>query len=334
MTTGGTDETGRPTPASGPATIVVARGSLGALWESATSWDTTATFVEADLNTDEQVAAATREADGVIVTLQRLSAAAINSMGASVRVIGRAGVGVDAIDLQAARDRGIAVINQPAYAVAEVATHAVSMALAVHRRLLAADSAARDGWASAPEIGTVAPLTQATAGVVGAGRIGRAVIERLCPFVDRVLVFDPALGAPIPGAQAVDSLEELLRESDLVSLHLPLLDSTRHMLDAGALATMRPGSILVNVSRGGLVDEDALASALTGGHLSGAALDVFETEPLAAESAILDAPNVLLSPHIAWYSTESVRRLSSWTVDDVVKYLGGRDDLSGMIVNA
>jgi len=313
--------------------IVVARGALARLREAQARWKIQATFVEADLDSADQVRSATDDADGVIVAQQRLSAQSIDALGPSVRAIGRAGVGVDAIDLQAARKRGIAVINQPSYATAEVATHAVSMALAVHRRLLKADAATRSGWSLARDLGMIAPLDEATAGVVGAGKIGRAVIDRLRPFVGKVLTYDPALSHEIPGVEVVGSLEALLQTSDLVTLHTPLLANTRHMIDAAALAMMKGGAILVNVSRGGLIDEGALTSALESGHIGGAALDVFDVEPLASDSPILSAPNVLLSPHMGWYSTSSARRLSMWTADDIVKYLDGDHDTCGNVVN-
>ncbi len=314
--------------------IVVARGSLTGLREAQARWKSTVTFVEADLNSDEQVMSATEGADGVIVGLQSLSARTINGLGQSVKAIGRAGVGVDAIDLQAARNRGIAVINQPSYATAEVATHAVSMALAAHRRLLKADAVTRSGWGLASDVGTIPPLDEATAGVVGAGKIGRAVIDRLRPFVGRILAYDPALTQEISGVDIVGSAEALLRGADLVTLHTPLLASTRHMIDSAALTMMKKGAILVNVSRGGLIDEDALAAALESGHIGGAALDVFEVEPPDLECRILSAPNVLLSPHLAWYSTASAHRLSMWTADDVVKYLHGDHAICGNVVNA
>jgi len=314
--------------------IVVARGSLAGLAEAQSRWKSRATFLEADLDSADQVMSATADADGVIVALQRLSAQAIDALGPSVRAIGRAGVGVDAIDLQAARNRDIAVINQPSYATAEVATHAVSMALGVHRRLLKGDAVTRGGWGVASDVGAIAPLDEATAGVVGAGKIGRAVIDRLRPFVGRLLTFDPALTQEIPGVETVGSVADLLQASDLVTLHTPLLASTRHMIDAKALTVMKEGAILVNVARGGLIDESALAAALHSGHIGGAALDVFEVEPPHSDSPILSAPNVLLSPHVAWYSTSSARRLSMWTAADVVKYLHGDHEISGNVVNA
>ncbi|MGI8701402.1 MAG: C-terminal binding protein [Nocardioidaceae bacterium] len=314
--------------------IVVARGSLAGLAEAQSRWKSRATFLEADLDSADQVLSATADADGVIVALQRLSAQAIDALGPSVRAIGRAGVGVDAIDLQAARNRDIAVINQPSYATAEVATHAVSMALGVHRRLLKGDAVTRGGWGVASDVGAIAPLDEATAGVVGAGKIGRAVIDRLRPFVGRLLTFDPALTQEIPGVETVGSVADLLQASDLVTLHTPLLASTRHMIDAKALTVMKEGAILVNVARGGLIDESALAAALHSGHIGGAALDVFEVEPPHSDSPILSAPNVLLSPHVAWYSTSSARRLSMWTAADVVKYLHGDHEISGNVVNA
>lgn len=314
--------------------VVVARGALARLEEARSRWQTKVAFLEADLDSEEQIRVATNDADGVIVALQRLSADGINALGPAVKAIGRAGVGLDAIDLQAARDRGIVVINQPSYATAEVATHAISMALALHRRLLKADAVTRAGWGLASDVGTIAPLDEATAGVVGAGKIGRAVINRLRPFVGRVLAYDPAPTGKIPDVEFVDSVEALLSASDLVTLHTPLLPATRHMIDSTALADMKNGALLVNVSRGGLIDEDSLAAALRTGPIGGAALDVFETEPLSAHSPLLSAPNLLLSPHLAWYSTASAIRLSTWTSDDVVKYLHGDHEISGNVANA
>jgi D-3-phosphoglycerate dehydrogenase / 2-oxoglutarate reductase len=313
--------------------VVVARGSLARLEEAQSRWQGRVSFVETELDSPEQIQAATGDADGVIVALQRLSVEEIEALGAGVKVIGRAGVGLDAIDLQAARGRGIAVINQPSYATAEVATHAVSMALAVHRRLVKADAVARAGWGLASDVGTIGPLDEATAGVIGAGKIGSAALERLRPFVGRLLAYDPGLDHEIAGVEVVDSLTALLEESDLVSLHAPLIPATRHMIDAAAIAGMKPGAVLVNVSRGGLIDEDALATALHDATIGGAALDVFEAEPLPGDSPLFGAPNLLLSPHLAWYSSASAIRLATWTSDDVAKSLHGDHEIDGNVAN-
>lgn len=312
--------------------VVVARGSL-------TGFDVLRTRYEADLHLHEldiaSLAAlrqATATADALVVALDRLSDEAVDHLGPTVKVIGRAGIGLDSIDLAAAAARGIAVINEPDYATEEVASHAVACLLAVQRRLHQADDAVRRGWRAAPELGAIRPLSESVLGIVGGGNIGSSVIQRLGPMVREVLVHDPALTQGPSGSHLVGSVPELLSRSDLVSLHLPLTSESRHLLDAPALALLPPGAIVVNVSRGGLVDEDALAGALHSGHLAGAALDVFESEPLQRSSPLLDAPGMLLSPHMAWYSTSAAERLAAWIVEDVAAHLHGEPPVHGRLV--
>jgi D-3-phosphoglycerate dehydrogenase len=165
------------------------------------------------------------------------------------------------------------------------------------------------------------PLETLTLGLVGLGRIGRAVAERMRPLVGAMQAYDPA-SPPLPeGMTACGSLEELLATSDLVSLHLPLLPETARLLGAAQFAQMRPGALLVNVSRGGLIDEDALADALHAGRIGGAALDVFANEPPAAGARILEAPNTVLSPHVAWFSTASGPNVRRATVEAMIVWI-------------
>ncbi len=164
------------------------------------------------------------------------------------------------------------------------------------------------------------PLDELVVGLVGGGRIGRATAEMLGGLVDRILVYDPADPA-LPDDIEPVTLEQLLARSDVVSLHLPLTPKTAGMVDGAFLAMMAPGALLVNVSRGGLVDEAALVAALESGHIGGAALDVFPTEPLPQTSPLLGAKNTLFTPHCASYSERSVWRLASWTVEDTINWL-------------
>jgi D-3-phosphoglycerate dehydrogenase len=271
--------------------------------------------------TPEELGRETADADGLIVTTNTLTAEHIAALGPRVRVIGRAGIGLDAIDLDAAAQAGIGVINQPDYATSEVATHAVAMLLALQRDLVEADRRARAPWGGQEWYQHVAPLETLTLGLVGLGRIGRAVAERALPLVGRVLAYDP-MSPPLPeGVEAAASLDELLAASDLISLHLPLTRETERLIDAERLSRMRPGALLVNVSRGALLDEDAVAAALEAGRLGGAALDVFTREPLDQSSPLLQAPRTLLSPHVAWYSTASGPRVRRDTVQDMLSYL-------------
>jgi D-3-phosphoglycerate dehydrogenase len=273
-----------------------------------------------DLSDVGALADLTAGASAVVVTLQPLRAAHIAAFAPSVRVIGRAGVGVDTIDLEAAEAAGITVVNQPGYGTREVASHAVALLLALQRRLCGLDDYVRRGWSGPAVLAPMKPLDELVVGLVGGGRIGRATAEMLRGLVGEILVYDPA-GPSLPDGTAASPLKELLGRSDVVSLHLPLTPQTAGMVDAAFLAMMAPGALLVNVSRGGLVDEDALVAALDSGHIGGAALDVFPIEPLPKTSPLLGAKNTLFTPHCASYSERSVWRLASWTVADTIAWL-------------
>lgn len=243
------------------------------------------------------------------------------------RVIARYGVGVDNIDVEAATERDIAVACVPDYAVEEVSTHAIALLLALHRRLVRFDRAVREGSWRADAAGEIPRLSECTLGIVGYGRIGAETARKARAFGMRLLVSDPyADGAAIRAAGATPaSYEELLGESDMISLHVPLMPQTRHIVDRAALARMRPGAVLVNVSRGGLVDDDALAEALSAGRLAGAGLDMTEVEPPPASAAILQAPNVLVTPHVAWVSTGAREELQRRAAEEVARVLRGED---------
>jgi D-3-phosphoglycerate dehydrogenase / 2-oxoglutarate reductase len=277
----------------------------------------------ADLRSPEAVARETRGADAVIVDDEVLAAAHIEALADTVGVIGRSGTGLDAIDLDAARRRGISVLNLPAFATAEAADHTVALILAALRRLPDCGEVARSSWHEWRRVGRLAALAESTIGIVGAGRIGRAVIDRLRPFGARLLAFDPALTAPPAGSELVATLDELLARADAVSLHVPLVAGTRGMIGRRQLATMKRDAVLVNVSRGALVDEPALVEALRDGRLGAAALDVVADEPPDASAAILSAPRVLLTPHVAWFSEASEARARDHTLHAVVACLRG-----------
>jgi D-3-phosphoglycerate dehydrogenase len=271
----------------------------------------------ADLSSAAAARQSTADADAVVVTLQRLSAEIIAAFGPSVRVIGRGGVGLDTIDLAAAASRGITVVNQPAYGAQEVASHALALLLAVQRRLLAADQYVRSGWAGPAGLDGIQPLDEATVGVLGCGRIGNAFVERVRPLVRQVLIYDAA-PVPVPaGAERAADLDDLLTRSAVLSLHL-----------------LPSGAVVVNVSRGGIIDETALADALHSGHVIGAGLDVFAEEPLPPDSPLLSTPNTVLTPHCAAASDRAARRLSHWTISDVIQYLDTGSVEHGVIVVA
>lgn len=265
----------------------------------------------------EQVAAH----DGVLVQYATIDGAFFDRHP-SIRVVGRYGVGVDTIDLDAASARGVAVYNVPDYCVREVATHATTLTLASLRRIRGADALVRSGrWHDWDTLRPIPDLSELTLGLLGVGHIGRETGRLLSPFVRRVIAHDPA-GVSGEGLTAV-SFDELLAESDVLSLHCPLVAATRHIINADTLSRMRPEAHLINVSRGGLVDSEALASALASGALGGAALDVVDDEPPSPESPLFSAPNLVLTNHIAWLSESSEPRLRRLLAERCAAYLAG-----------
>jgi D-3-phosphoglycerate dehydrogenase len=239
----------------------------------------------------------------------------------ALRVLARVGVGFDTIDLDAATRAGVAVTTTPGMNGDTVADHALALMLACIRRIVENDASIRRGeWDRAGRmLGTT--LSGRTVGLVGLGAIGRAVARRLAGFDARVLGFD-VVDVDIDGVTQVD-LDTLLAESDVVSLHLPLLPATQGMIGAAALARMRPGSILINTSRGRLVEEDALVAALRDGRLAGAGLDVFEHEPPRG-SPLIELPQVVLTPHIGGIGAAAQQAMLESAVGSVLAISDGR----------
>ena len=257
------------------------------------------------------LAAAVADADVVITQFAPVNADVIAAMQRA-RAIVRYGIGYDNVDVEAARARGIPVCNVPDYCIDEVADHTLAMILALTRQIVPHDRRVKGGgWGLASDVGSFRTLASMTCGAVGFGRIGRGVVRRLAAFGGRVLVADPvAPEADVRAAGAEPApLERLLAESDLVTLHCPSLPQTRGMIGRASLGRVKRGMILVNLSRGDLVDPDALVAALDAGQVSAAALDVFTPEPIPQGHPILGRPNVVLAPHIASVSPAAVRRL-------------------------
>ena len=237
-----------------------------------------------------------------------------------LRIVARMGVGLDNIDVEAATRQGVLVTNVPDYCGPEVSDHAVGMILAWTRGLLAADRAVRAGRRDLA--GTrLRRLGALTAGIIGYGRIGQLTAAKLAAFGTRVLATTPSPPAD-PGPAQLVALDDLLAASDIVILHAPLTPATRGLIGAAQLARMRPGGLLVNVSRGGLVDTGAVIDALATGQLAGAALDVLDTEP-DVPAALLAHPGVLVTPHIAFSSEVSLADLRRGAADEVVRVLRG-----------
>jgi D-3-phosphoglycerate dehydrogenase / 2-oxoglutarate reductase len=259
---------------------------------------------------------------GPIIALDR---AHLERLGAC-RAIVRYGVGLDNVDIDVAQELGIAVGNVPEYGHEEISNHAIGLLLALSRKLFAFDAAVRRGGTDIPAPQSVARLSRRTLGLVGYGRIGRRVAEKARAFGLAVVAYDPYAGADAD--VELLELDELLARADILSLHVPLTPETRHMIGARELALLAPGSLVINIGRGGLVDEEALVAALRGGHLAGAALDVTEIEPLPLDSPLLDAPNLVLTPHVAWVSDVALEDLKRLTAENALALIGTREPVA------
>jgi D-3-phosphoglycerate dehydrogenase len=276
---------------------------------------------DADLNVAsgdrEAVLAQAADADALLNTYFPIDAEAMSRLE-RCRIIARYGIGVDNIDLDAARERGIAVTNVPDYCVEEVAAHAVAMALALLRRLPDGEAVLRSGGWGIDQLRPIKRLSETTIGVVGLGRIGRRVAELMGPFGAQLVGHDPFV-TELPGVKVVD-LDELLTTSDAVTLHCPLLPQTRGLINADRLAAMASDAILINTSRGPLVVLDDLLDALRERRIRAAALDVFESEPV--DAAKLDGvPGLLATPHMAFYSEAALAESQTKATNQIIKVL-------------
>jgi len=266
-----------------------------------------------------------RETRALMVRNATLVDAELLAAAPRLRVVGRIGVGLDNLDLPALSERGVVVCWPPEENAVSVAEHVFALLLSLARKVPAGDQSVRAGeWDRPAHIGF--ELFGKTLSILGMGRIGMRVALRARAFGMRVLGYDPYLTAQSPaitesGAELV-SLAEALSRADVVSLHLPLTPETRRLLNAGALSQMKPTAVLLNTSRGGVVDEAALTAALREGRLAGAALDVRETEP-PGDSPLHALPNVVLTPHIASWTAESLHRVISTVAADVSRVLDG-----------
>ena len=284
--------------------------------------------------TEDEVIEAGRGASALIVQWATVGERAFTALP-DLRFISRLGIGYDMIDVDAAARHGVAVANTPDYCIEEVVTHTLALILDRVRGITAHDRSMREGgWAPIAAFPAAARPSAQTLAVIGYGRIGSRVAAAAAAIGFDVTVHDPLVPADriaADGLRAAD-LDEALSESDVITLHAPLTEGTRHMIDVERLASMREGAILVNTCRGGLVDEAALAEALRVGRLGGAALDVFEREPLDAASALRQLPHLTLTSHSAWYSPSSLRDLPLYATRQVIAFLRGEPVAT--IVNA
>ena len=284
-----------------------------------------ADFAAFQCRSAEDVAAAVAGADVAVVQFAPFGPAAAAAMKPGGTVI-RYGVGYNNIDLDAAAKHGLRVGYVPDYCADEVADHTAAAALTMLRKLPMMDASVRKGeWAAVKIAKPMKPLHKTLFGFFGLGQIGRAVLTRLKGFGFHFLAADPGLSAQAAaelGVELVD-LETLLQRSDIISLHAPATAITTGYFNAARLATMQPHAMIVNSARGQLIVEQDLADALTNGTIAGAALDVFHVEPLAQDSPLRQAPNLLLTPHAAWYSDVAIYRLQELVAEDITRAMRG-----------
>jgi len=281
-----------------------------------------AKLVLAQAQEENHLIQACREADGLLNQYALLTRRVLENLP-KCKVISRYGVGVDSIDLKAATDLGIIVANVPDYCIDEVADQTVSMILALIRKAAFFDQKVKSGqWDFRLGI-PINRIRGKTLGLIGCGKIGMEVAKRISSFGMKVIAFDPYIEKTQGGIELKD-FDSVLKESDVISIHCPLNDSTRHLIGERGFEKMERKPLLINTSRGAIVDEKALINALKQGHISGAGLDVLEKEPPDSKNPLLKMENVILSPHIGFYSEESISELKRRTAKNVSEVLIGR----------
>lgn len=282
-------------------------------------------IVHLNASTEDEIIAGARDADGIINRMAPMTREVIESLE-KCRVIARYGVGVDNVDVQACTDNGILLANVPDYCWTEVADHAFALILTCARRTSFHDRRVRQGeW----DIGSRDPIYRLggkTLGLVGLGHIAQTLVKRVSGFGFRVIAFDPYI--PPCAAQELDvelvDMPTLLKESDFISVHAPLTDETHHLISEDELRQMKETAILVNTSRGPLVDEAALAKALSEGWINSAGIDVYEHEPPPDDCLLKQLDNIVLTDHAGWYSEEAVVELQTKAAKQVALVLSGK----------
>jgi D-3-phosphoglycerate dehydrogenase len=281
-----------------------------------------AQLILAQVQDEKDLIRACREADGLINQYALLTRRVLENLP-KCKVISRYGVGVDSVDLRAATDLGIIVANVPDYCIDEVANQTISMIFGLIRKTAFFDQKVKSGqWDF--RLGIPIHRTQGkTLGLIGSGRIGLEVGKRIAAFGVKVIAFDPYL-EKAPGGIELKDFDSVLKESDFISIHCPLNDSTRHLIGELAFGKMEKKPIVINTSRGPIIDEEALIQALKKGLISGAGLDVLEKEPPESQNPLLKMDNVVLSPHVSFYSVESISELKRRTAKNVADVLLGK----------
>jgi phosphoglycerate dehydrogenase-like enzyme len=279
-------------------------------------------IVVAQCKTEEDVIANARGCRAILLQYAPITARVVNALP-DLGIVSRIGAGYDTIDTEACEKAGVWVANSPDYGVAEVATHALALALAEIRNVVAYHRDIRDGTWYFMSSGTLSRPSQMTLGIVGLGRIGKRMAHISRNVFKRVIAYDPYLiDGDFPAyVDRAASLADLASEADVVSVHTPLTAETRGMIDGGFFGAMKPGSYFVNTARGAVVNIPDLTRALESGHLRGAGLDVLPEEPVPRDSPLLTHPRAILTPHAAFYSVEAEKELRRKAAQNIITWL-------------
>lgn len=273
--------------------------------------------------TEDEVIQRCKGAEILLNQFAPLSRRVLEALAPQLKLVIRYGVGVDNVDLVAATDLGVQVCNVPDYGFNEVAEHALALTLDLARKTTLMNNRVQAGGWNYEDAVPLRRLSTLTLGIAGMGRNGRTFAKKAQNIFGRIIAHSPHFRPNSKdGTDFVEAVDQdsLLARSDILVLHMPLTDQTRHIINEASLAKMKPGAMLVNVSRGGLVDEAALAQALKAGRISAAALDVTEQEPVNPASPLLGHDNVLITPHMAWYSLDAEHDLKQKTADEAVRF--------------
>ena len=282
------------------------------------------TFLMSKSANADDILAVAKDADAILVTYAKLTREILTQL-TKCKAIGRFGLGVDNIDLPAAKEKGIAVNYVPDYCIREVSDHAMALLLALIRKVPLSNKLVQSGRWEMPAVVPIRRIEGTVLGLVGFGNIPRLVAPKAQAFGIKVIAFDPYAKPDVFKAAKVESVDfdTLLKTADYISVHAPLLPATRGMMNADAFAKMKKGAYLVNTARGPLIDEPALIAALDSGQIGGAGLDVVTAEPLAKDSKLLGRDNVIISPHTGFYSIEALDELQTKCAADVARVLSG-----------
>tara|TARA_Y100000590_G_scaffold452771_1_gene596543 strand:+ start:43950 stop:44933 length:984 start_codon:yes stop_codon:yes gene_type:complete len=277
-------------------------------------------------SSENTLAELARDVEGIMFCFAEITSKILEN-ASHCKVASRYGIGVDNINISRATELGIIVTNVPDYCMDEVTDHALGMILALNRRFLQhTKKVVKDGWNSVSLNQIMHRTRGSTLGIVGFGRIGQSLAKKCKSFGFNLIAYDPLLrvGDNIDGVRLVKFIE-LIKTSDFISLHVPLIPETQGMIGQKELSMMKKGAILVNCARGGLIDENALAKSIYNGHLSGAGLDVVEPTPPKSDNPLLKLDNVIITPHTAFFSQASTLELEKRTANEVIRVINGNN---------